>query len=235
MIKSRTVTIDIETLPIEETAFSQIPDTLYKSEERLKTALSGDFGRILCIGFSDEKTGVRPTAGVLGWNEQTERFTLDEPQMLSDFWNLMRDFNPSRDRIVGHNIFDFDLRFIIKRSRRYGIKPSVDLSFARYRSQPIYDLMCEWECWTFGAKISLNRLAQIFSLPTSKTGGINGSKVFELFELNRHREIHDYCLRDVKLTRAIYRRMAFVDNTTGGERKDTITNKPFTTGFGLSA
>ena len=133
---------------------------------------------------------------------------------------MMRGFNPARDRIVGHNIFDFDLRFILKRSRRYGIKPSVDLSFARYRSQPIYDLMCEWECWAFGAKVSLDRLSQIFSLPTSKTEGINGAKVSELFDQGRHQEIRDYCLRDVKLTRAIYRRMTFVDC---GERQKPIT------------
>lgn len=176
MINNRTITIDIETLPVEDCRLGQAQSTVVKTEDFLKTALSGDFGRILCIGYSDEQTGCRPTAGVLGWNEETERFALDEAQMLGEFWLLMRGFNPMRDRIVGHNIFDFDLRFILKRSRRYGIKPSVDLSFARYRSQPIYDLMCEWECWAFGAKVSLDRLAQIFSLPTSKSEEINGSE-----------------------------------------------------------
>jgi DNA polymerase elongation subunit (family B) len=233
MINSRTVTIDIETLPIEETAFSQSQEANNKTEDRLKTALSGDFGRILCIGYSDERLGNRPSAGVLGWNSETERFSLDEPQMLTDFWHLMRGFNPSRDRIVGHNIFDFDLRFILKRSRRYGIKPSVDLSFARYRNHPIYDLMCEWECWAFGAKVSLDRLAQIFSLPTSKTGEINGSRVFELFEQERYREIRDYCLRDVKLTRAIYQRMTFAE--VSAERKGIVMSGTTPSELGLSA
>lgn len=234
MINTRTVTIDIETLPIEESAFSHGIGVNSKTDERLKTALSGDFGRILCIGYSDEKSGNGSTTGVLGWNAESERFTLDEPQMLADFWQMMRGFNPTRDRLVGHNIFDFDLRFILKRSRRYGIKPSVNLSFARYRCQPIYDLMCEWECWAFGAKVSLDRLAQIFSLPTSKTEEINGSRVFELFEQGRHREIHDYCVRDVKLTRAIYRRMTFA-NAESAERNESITDNKSTTGLGLSA
>lgn len=233
MINSRTVTIDIETLPVEDSAFGQAQSTSGKPEDILKTALSGDFGRILCIGYSDEQSGNRPTAGVLGWNSETERFDLDESQMLTEFWNLLRGFNPARDRIVGHNIFDFDLRFILKRSRRYGIKPSVDLSFARYRNQPIYDLMCEWECWAFGSKVSLDRLAQIFSLPTSKSDEVNGSKVFELFEQGRHREIRDYCLRDVKLTRAIYRRMTFADTNKG--LKAPVAVSKATTGFGLSA
>lgn len=233
MINSRTVTIDIETLPVEDSAFEQAQSSAGKTDNILKTALSGDFGRILCIGYSDEQSGNRPTAGVLGWNPETERFDLDEPRMLTEFWSLMRGFNPARDRLVGHNIFDFDLRFILKRSRRYGIKPSVDLSFARYRSQPIYDLMCEWECWAFGAKVSLDRLAQIFSLPTSKSDEVNGSKVFELFEQGRHREIRDYCLRDVKLTRAIYRRMTFAD--ANKELKAASTIGEAATGLGLSA
>ncbi len=233
MINSRTVTVDIETLPIEDSAFGQVQNTNGKTDDLLKTALSGDFGRILCIGYSDEQSGGSPMAGVLGWNAEAERFDLDEARMLTEFWNLMRGFNPARDRIVGHNIFDFDLRFILKRSRRYGIKPSVNLSFARYRSQPIYDLMCEWECWAFGAKVSLDRLAQIFSLPTSKSDGVNGSKVFELFEQGRHQEIRDYCLRDVKLTRAIYRRMTFAD--ANKELKTAEKVGEAATGLGLSA
>lgn len=233
MINSRTVTIDIETLPVEDSTFGQVQSSAGKTDDLLKTALNGDFGRILCIGYSDEQSNNRPTAGVLGWNSETERFDLDEARMLTEFWNLMRGFNPARDRLVGHNIFDFDLRFILKRSRRYGIKPSVNLSFARYRSQPIYDLMCEWECWAFGAKVSLDRLAQIFSLPTSKSDEVNGSKVFELFEQGRHREIRDYCLRDVKLTRAIYRRMTFAD--ANKELKAATTIGEAATGLGLSA
>jgi len=49
-----------------------------------------------------------------------------------------------RDLIVGHNNMDFDLPFLYKRSMMLGVVPSVRLSFACYRSQPICDTLREW-------------------------------------------------------------------------------------------
>ena len=199
----RTTTIDIETL-------QALSGSVELSEtEMSKTSLNGDFGRILCIGFIDEKSNGQLKSGVIGWDEKTGEFNKTEREILVEFWQMMSDFRPNYDRIVGHNIFDFDLRFILKRSRLHQVKPTVDFSFARYRNQPIYDTMYEWECWNFGTKISLDRLAQIFSLKSSKSNGINGSLISEYFQKGNHREIRDYCLEDVKLTREIFRRMTF--------------------------
>src|SRR5262249_43208719 len=156
--------------------------------------------RILCIGYTDEDDRGRfesdtvgqvgnlsrdlavgqvgnLSRGVIGWNEALEQFTLDEPAMLREFWSKLEGFSVRRDLIVGHNIFDFDLKFIYKRSVICGVRPSVDLSFARYRSQPIFDTMHEWEKWGYGSKISLDKLARILGLPSSKAGGMDGSLV----------------------------------------------------------
>jgi len=57
----------------------------------------------------------------------------------------MKTFRPNVDRVVGHNIYDFDLKFILKRSIIHGVRPTVDRSFARYRKRPIFDTMYEWE------------------------------------------------------------------------------------------
>jgi len=51
------------------------------------------------------------------------------------------------------------LKFILKRSVVHGIRPTVDLSFARYRHQPIFDTMYDWEMWSYGSKVSLETLA----------------------------------------------------------------------------
>jgi len=132
--------------------------------------------------------------------------------MLTEFWGLLRGFSPRTDIVVGHNIFDFDLKFIYKRSVIFGVRPSVDLSFARYRSQPTFDTMHEWERWGYGSKISLDRLAKVLGLVSSKDSGIDGSLVHTLFKAGEHRVIRDYCLRDVEVTRAIYRRLVFADS-----------------------
>lgn len=212
----RTLTIDIETLP------SLLPvDDLCKTrnsgktgDEHARTALSGDFGRILCIGFADDDGRGRVTRGCLGWDDFRQQFTCDERQMLTEFWEMMIKFRPNVDRVVGHNLFDFDLKFIYKRSVVNGIKPTCELSFARYRNQPLFDTMCEWERWGYGSKISLDRLARVLSLQTSKTDGMDGSRVAEIFAAGEHKVIRDYCLRDVELTRSIYRRMTFAEDHT---------------------
>jgi DNA polymerase elongation subunit (family B) len=148
---SRVVTIDIETLPAPELdCFGEKATGIFKTKEaHAKTALSGDSGRLLCIGFADDRGVDDVRYGVLGWDDASGRLTCDERQMLIDFWSMMRDFRPQTDRIVGHNIFDFDLKFIYKRLVVHGVPPAVELSFARYRSQPIFDTMCEWERWAF--------------------------------------------------------------------------------------
>lgn len=215
MPNRRVVTIDIETIPKIQ------PETVLAGEQEMiddakaelafrKTALSGDFGRILCIGYTDECLDGSRRMGVLGWDKEAKSFHLDEKRTLKGFWNLMRGFSINRDHIVGHNIFEFDLRFIIKRSIINGIRPTVNLSFRRYVNQPVFDTMREWECWSYD-KIKLEELAEALSLPSSKTDCIDGSKVFDYQEAGRHREIFEYCLRDVRLTREIYRRMTFCE------------------------
>jgi hypothetical protein len=141
----------------------------------------------------------------------------------------MRGFRPCVDRVVGHNLFDFDLKFIYKRSVVHGVRPTVELSFARYRNQPLFDTMCEWERWGYGSKISLDRLAHVLNLPSSKSEGVNGSRVWELYESGEHQKIYDYCLRDVELTRLIYRRMTFADLC---EAEDSAGLRLMTTGAG---
>lgn len=212
----RVITIDIETLPNADV--SAISKQNKKTEEEssvdLKTALNGDFGRLLCIGYIDETPGGKAKRGVIGWDEESGAFTLNEREMLAEFWQLLRGFRPNFDRIVGHCIFDFDLKFILKRSVIHGIPPTVDLSFARYRNTPIYCTCAEWERWSYGAKISLDKLAKVLGLPSSKAEGVNGSHVFDMFQRGEYRALRDYCLRDVVLTRAIYRKMTFADSAS---------------------
>lgn len=209
----RVITIDIETLPQDGYCADVAQEDVSAGEEVLdpKTALNGDFGRLLCIGYIDERPNGRMSQGVIGWDDTSGSFTLDERGMLREFWDMLRGFRPNIDRVVGHCIFDFDLKFILKRSIIHGIQPTVDLSFARYRNTPIFCTCSEWERWGYGAKISLDKLAKVLGLPSPKGDGVNGSKVFEMFRRGEYRALRDYCERDVAVTRAIYRKMTFAD------------------------
>jgi hypothetical protein len=174
----RIITIDIETLPAPEPKdFAEM--TGKKLEDHNKTSLSGDFGRILCIGYIDEDERGNLDSGVIGWNENRQEFTLDEQATLEQFWRMLEGFSSGRDVIVGHNIFDFDLKFIYKRSIICKVRPSVDLSFARYRSQPIFDTMYEWEKWSYGTKISLDKLARVLSHTIAESLGLSRGRIYQ--------------------------------------------------------
>lgn len=210
------VFLDIETLPPERDSSREMPAPADEQEYR-DLALSGDWGRVLTIGLIIEKDGREIHRGLLGRERQTMMFHLDEARTLRAFWKLLRDFNPRRDLIIGHNVFDFDLPFLYKRSVVHSVRPAVELSFARYRSQPIFDTMYEWDKWRWGCRhASLDALARVLGLPSSKQG-MDGSRVYEVFCAGRHDEIACYCMRDVELVRLIYCRLTFAEDGIRGE------------------
>lgn len=196
--------LDIETLPASGKDMALIKqfydEAKKKRSEPLKndfdaylrnTSFSGEFGRIFCIGYAVD-------------NNPASAFSGDEKEMLVNFWSVAKD----ADLFIGHNVMEFDLRFIYKRSIINGVKPSRELSFARYRSEPIFDTMKEWEKW--GAMgISLHKLSIALNISSPKEEGIDGSKVYDYFLAGKGDEIIDYCKRDVEATRAVYNKMTF--------------------------
>jgi len=199
--------LDIETLPV---AGEQLPIVKQLYEEAKKknvkgwkasemnfdtfmrnTSFQGEFGRIFCIGYAVDDQEVDCLAG-------------DEKEILRKFWNIAKDAN----QFIGHNIMEFDLRFIYKRSCILGVKPSRDLSFARYRSDPIFDTMKEWEKW--GAQgASLHKLSIALGIASPKEEGIDGSQVYDYFLAGKGQEIIEYCKRDVEATRSVYKKITF--------------------------
>lgn len=65
--------------------------------------------------------------------------------------------------------------------------------------------------WSPRKFVSLDRLAKVLGLESSKGQGISGSLVYDRFRAGCHQEIADYCLRDVELVRRAYYRMSFAD------------------------
>ncbi len=222
--------VDIETLPPDEVVREEItPDIIAKLESKKVTpdcyerkctdeefkrlALHGEYGRVLSIGVIVETDGVETIRGVLGRERQTMMFHLDEARTLRAFWKLMQGFNTRHDLIIGHNAMNFDLPFLYKRSMVHRVEPTVKLSFARYRSQPIFDTMHEFVCWD-RKFISLAHLAKVLKVDEAKTEGMSGGLVYERFCAGCHDEIAEYCLQDVELTRAVYRCMCPNTNVT---------------------
>jgi len=191
---------DIETLPADESKFKTL-EKLYKKKKKKgidkgsleeyieSTGLDGAWGRIFCLSYAMNDDPVECLSG-------------EEKDIIKTFWKIA----PQADLYIGFNVLDFDLKFILQRSIIHQIQPSVDISFARYRDFPVYDIMWEWTKWQY--KISMDELAQALGLPTSKTA-LDGSAVHEYYQKGKYKEIQKYCNADVELTRKIFKRMRF--------------------------
>jgi hypothetical protein len=208
--------LDIETLPAGEEKHDLLRKVFRKNRAKQKrhdgdddfeqyllgTSFDGAFGRILCIGYAlnDEPTEILYENG-------------DEKKMLQKFWDIAKNI----DLFIGHNVMDFDLRFIYQRSVVNKVRPLKELNFARYRSNPIYDTAREWNKWS-GPMIGLENLALALGIPSPKDG-IDGSQVYSFYQQDRVKEILDYCKRDVETTRRVYKKMIF---DTANDPKETL-------------
>ncbi|HEX8351591.1 MAG TPA: hypothetical protein VF611_01610 [Pyrinomonadaceae bacterium] len=227
-----TIFFDIETVPPEESVRGRVLEEVKHevkegklvlsanqqvdqvADERFRRlALCGEEGRVLVVGMIVERGGETVKRCLIGCDQQ-RRFHMDEARTIRGFWAALRDFDCGYDLLVGHNVLDFDLMFLYKRSVIFGVRPTVNFPAARYRSRPVYDTMCEWERWGRG-RVGLGRLAVALRLESSKTAAVNGANVYDNFIAGRHEEIADYCGRDVELVRAVYHRMLYSDVAGG--------------------
>lgn len=195
---------DIETVPAGEEKHAIIKEIYEKKiedgkkapdtfEEYLShTTFDGSFGKIICISYAIN-------------DGATETLSGDEKEILKSFWEIAKGIN----LFVGFNVIGFDLRFIYQRSIVLGVRPSIELNFARYRNFPIYDVMMEWGKWDFGSTIGLDTLAKALDIPSSKGGEVEGKNVAQAYKDGRLKEICEYCEKDVEVTRQIYKKMTF--------------------------
>jgi 3'-5' exonuclease len=193
--------LDIETVPtdlsLQENGLLEAQIQLNEAELIKKLSLSAATAKILCICYA-----VEPPAG-----SEVLALQGEETEIIRAFWKLATDCN----LFIGHNILDFDLRFIYQRSIIHQIKPSRDLPFARFRNAPIYDTMHEWSKWG-REHASLDTLSKALGIPSPKET-LDGSKVYPYYRAGKLAEIIAYCKRDVDSTRQVYRRLTFANGT----------------------
>jgi len=188
---------DIETVPTEkalqENGLLDAQIKLDEPELIKKLSLSAVTAKIICLCYAVEPS-VSGTIEVLQG---------EETDIIKGFWKIVPDCN----LFVGHNILDFDMRFIYQRSVIHNIKPSRDIPFTRFRNAPIYDTMQEWSKWG-REHTSLDNLSKALGIPSPKEN-LDGSKVYPYYRAGKLPEIIEYCKRDVESVRAVYKRLTF--------------------------
>lgn len=214
---------DIETIPTQSGHLknyiqtSLTPPANYKKQEAIdlwikenkdlayrKTALNGGFGQIVCIGYAINDEPVKTI--------YFDDWATSEVKILKEFFNdLIELYKPNRDippRFIGHNIENFDLRFIYQRSIVLGVNPPsiLPLNSKSFNDMHIFDTMTEWA----GKRnyVSLNEVCLSLNIPP-KDNEIDGSMVWDFVQAGNLKRVADYCGDDVEKVRAIHKRLTF--------------------------
>ena len=161
-----------------------------------KAALHAEYGQVLAIG-------------TLAFSDKGEEFDIlhgsDEALLIERFWELASKADASGSSLVGHNIFGFDLPFLVRRSYLHSIAPPCQLlpSRGRYWNRPWFDTMSAWSLGEYQARISLDRFAKHLGLE-GKSG--SGKYFAKLYEENQ-KEALDYLRTDLKVSKRIAERI----------------------------
>lgn len=161
-----------------------------------KTALDGAKGQICCIGVA------------LDDGEPMPLYSDDEAAILRDFFTVVgahiRLNNMRRPTFIGHNILQFDMRFILQRA--FINRVPVPLWFprnARPWDDSINDTMLMWAGQ--GGRISLANLCEALGVVSNNE--MDGSMVYDLYAQGKIEQIAEYCADDVRITRECWQLM----------------------------
>lgn len=185
-----------------------------KNEENLsddefyfdRAGIYSEFGKVLCISF-----------GGIIFNEENE-MTLrvktiggdDEVDVLLQFKKILEKHKAGNNLMLcAHNGREFDFPYICRRMLVNGISlPSV-LQFAGKKPWEInhIDTLDLWKFGDYKHYTSLDLLATIFDIPSSKSG-IDGSQVNEVYHREKDLDkILKYCSQDVIVLAQLYMKL----------------------------
>jgi hypothetical protein len=205
--------IDIETVPCYH-RFEIVPDDIkilwadkisktvpenltLEDSYLLRAGIMAEFGKIVCISagyfYEDVNKNICFKVKSICCEEEKE--------ILHNFLQITNSFCKAHNRFqfAGHNIREFDVPYICRRLLINSIElPSyLQLHGAKPWEIDMVDTLQWWKFGDYKNYISLNLLANILNVPTSK-GDMDGSKVRNVYydekDLNR---ISTYCEKDV--------------------------------------
>jgi len=133
---------------------------------------------------------------------------IDEAEMLTAFWDVARHY----DQIATFNGRGFDVPFLYLRSALLNVPISrKDWLGYRFTAEPHCDLADQLTFYGVSGRdgaarrFNLDFYCKAFGIDSPKSHGVTGMDVTRLLAEQRHREIAEYCLRDVQATVHLYK------------------------------
>lgn len=161
-----------------------------------KTSFNGAFGHVCCIGWALDDD---PVQSVI-WPHDVE----SEAAAIYTFKSIVSEIVSFAPVIVGHNVVDFDIRFLWQRAFVLGIRmPHWFPRDPKPWGNDIFDTMTAFA----GSRntISMDNLCAALGVPGKDD--MDGSKVAEAWAGGQYERIAAYCRADVERTRLIYKKM----------------------------
>jgi hypothetical protein len=132
----------------------------------------------------------------------------DEIELLTAFWDVAKHY----EEIVTFNGRGFDVPFLYLRSAVLNV-PISKKNWLGYRfaTEPHCDLAEQFTFYNVSGRegaarrFNLDFYCKVFGIDSPKAHGVTGMDVGKLLAEGKHREIAEYCLRDVRATVELYR------------------------------
>ena len=204
--------IDIETVPLFKN-FNELSEDMQRlwtkkamlidpeSDDSAKVfsergGIYAEFGKIICIG--------------LGYFiRKNNSYTLkvksiaedDEAKVLQDFVTIANKFfNKPEKQFCGHNIREFDIPYICRRSLINQVTMPIVLTELQNKKpweNPMLDTLQFWKFGEYKNFTSIDLLSTVLNIPSPKED-IDGSDVAEVYwQENNLKRIATYCNKDV--------------------------------------
>lgn len=178
---------------------------------RQKAGIYAEFGKIICIAV-----------GKLVENEsgdlvlRTKAYSgHDEKDLLTEFKSMVEKLDSSAVRFCAHNGKEFDYPYLCRRLLVNGLRVPDALNLMSRKPWDVQHLDT-LEMWKFGDYkhyTSLDLLAAIFNLPSSKID-MDGSQVNAVYHLDKDlSKIRDYCLRDIVVLSRLFLKLKAIPLT----------------------
>lgn len=153
---------------------------------------------------SEEEDGVLADGSI--WRSLPER------ELLRKWWDVLaKGRTKGGFQLISFNGRGFDCPFLMLRSAALRVKPSRNLmDGTRWKYDRHIDLQEELCFRNFGSNGAVRRFnfdfyCKAFGIPSPKGEGITGYDVPDFWVQGRHREIAEYCLRDVWATWELFK------------------------------
>jgi len=205
--------IDIETVPCfqrfellsdefkilwAEKISKTVPENLSLEDSYLlRAGILAEFGKIICIsaGYFYKNNNQQTCFKVKSISSDNEE------EILHNFLQIVNSFQKrnTQFQFAGHNIKEFDIPYICRRLiiNNVALPSYLHLHGAKPWEIEMVDTLQWWKFGDYKNYISLNLLANVLNIPTSKND-IDGSKVREVYYEERDLDrIARYCEKDV--------------------------------------